>query len=92
MTSPGNYKPTKKIPTFSRPSISIGGGEKKKPEWRAVTALDVREGDIVADLGLVHNIKYDYTSDPGNIYVLILAGEMQMPIKFESSTSLRAFT
>lgn len=89
--SPGNFKPTKKIPSaFKRPSISIGGDTKKR-EWRYVTAMEVREGDIVADLGLVHNIEYIYQNDPVQVFVRILAGDMQTPIKFESSTLFKAF-
>lgn len=92
MTSPGNFKPTKKIPqAFSRPSIEIGGGAAKKREWQYVTALDVREGDIIADLGLVREITYFHSTDPVQIYVSILAGEQKTPIKFESGVLLKAF-
>lgn len=92
MTSPGNFKPTKKLPSpYKRPSISIGGGAQKRREWKYVTAMDIREGDIVADLGLVHEITYYHQQDPVQIYVGILAGESKTPIKFESTTPFKAF-
>lgn len=92
MTSPGNFRPTKKLPApYKRPSISIGGGVQKKREWKFVTALDVREGDIIADLGLVHEINYIRLQDPVQIYVSILAGEHKTPIKFEAGETLQAF-
>lgn len=93
MISPGNFRPTKKIPApFSRPSISISGGEQKKREWRFVTALDVRENDIIADLGLVHEVTYEHLTDPVQIYVYIRAGEHEIPIKFEAGVLLKAFS
>lgn len=93
MTSPGNFKPTKKLPaSYQRPSVTIGGGVQKKREWKYVTALDIREGDIVADLGLVQEITYFRQKDPVQIYVSILAGEQKTPIKFEAGALLKAFT
>lgn len=93
MPSPGNFKPTKKLPApYQRPSITIGGGTQKKREWKFVTALDVREGDIVADLGLVHEVTYEHLKDPVQMYVHIRAGEHKIPIKFEAGVLLKAFS
>lgn len=89
----GNFKPTKKLPSsYSRPSIEIGGGKsQKKREWRHATALDVREGDTVADLGLVHKVEYLRIADPVEIKVRLTVGEYG-PLTFDSTTLLKAFT
>ena len=96
----GSYKPTKKIPSsYSRPSVEIGGGKaRKKREWRYATALDVRPGDIIADLGVVHEdppIEYKWWDDSVTgekiIKVKMHVGE-HGPLTFDSTTLLKAFT
>lgn len=94
----GNYKPTKVLPkAFSRPSVVIGGGKaQKKREWRYVTPLDIHPGDIIADLGVVHEdppIEYfreDLTGETV-IKVRMSVGE-NGPLTFDSTTLLKAFT
>lgn len=92
----GNYKPTKKLPsTFSRPSIEIGGGKaQKKREWHHVTALDVKTGDIIADLGLVHDLEYKWWDEPATgekvIMVRMNVGDHGW-LAFDSTTSMKAF-
>lgn len=95
----GSFKPTKKLPSgYSRPSIEIGGGKaRKKREWRHATPLDVKPGDVIADLGLVHEdppIEYKVTDDfmTGEkiISVRMYVGE-HGPLTFDSTTPLKVF-
>lgn len=89
----GNFKPTKVLPkSYSRPVIDLGGGTKKKREWRYVTALDIRAGDIIADLGVVHeDPEYVRVDDPYEIRVRMRVGE-NGPLTFDSTTLMKAFT
>lgn len=95
----GNFKPTKKLPSaYSRPSVEIGGGKaRKKREWRHATALDVRSGDIIADLGIVHEdppIEYKWREDWATgekvIKVRMSVGE-HGPLTFDSTTPMKVF-
>lgn len=94
----GNYKPTKVLPkAYSRPVIDLGGGTKKKREWRHATALDVKPGDIIADLGIVHEdppIEYkwwdDFATGEKVIQVRMSVGE-HGPLTFDSTTPLKVF-
>jgi hypothetical protein len=53
---------------FSRPSISLGGGEKK--EWREVNVYSLKPGDIVRGFGAVEQV-----SDYGDGVVIIWRNE-----------------
>lgn len=57
--APGKGRASKKLPTpFSRPRIEIGGSAKvEKRDWQWVSAFDLEEGDIIANEGIVEEIR-----------------------------------
>ena len=59
--TPPKGKPSKKMPTpFSRPRIEIGGGTRAKKDWFWVSAFELKEGDIIANEGLVLEVKTQF--------------------------------
>lgn len=76
---------SRKIPTFNRPGTSVTTGTKKR-SWKQVPVTEIRAGDMIADYGLVHEVR----QEPHR--VKIWAGERDYFVSFSAEVEVMAFT
>lgn len=56
----------KKLPApFARPMIDLDGGTHRKRSWKDTPVIDIKAGDVVADIGRVASVQ-EFIALPGS--------------------------
>lgn len=78
---------------FARPRIDLDGGRRIKREWRPVLACDIKEGDIIAELGQVTKVDQVVAGNGGALSwtVTVHAGLDNVRV-YNGETSVFAFS